>query len=103
MRDLDFVSGRFFEYEVPKDKAYLLKYFKNDLQRSFLKYYMVFGDWKNFRDHTGHACTDRVLWRFERRYKVLTAAHAEAKGRLDEAGMAMVGRIESGKFVLTGI
>lgn len=101
MKDLDFVSGRFKEFEVPKEKLYLLKYFKNDFQKSFLKYFMLFGDWHNFIDHTGLYCSERIQFKLARRYKVLIKAYDEAKARFDEEGMAMISLIESGNFVLT--
>lgn len=101
MRDLDFISGRFFNYDVPKEKRYLLKYFKNDLQMAFLKYFMVFGDYRNFTDHTGYYCNPSLLFRMEQRLRRIVAVYDEAKRALTEEGMATVHLIESGKFRLT--
>ena len=84
MRDLDFLSGWFFEYEVPKDKQYLLKYFTTDLQRAFLRYYLVFGNSWNFVDHTGHYCSRRLLWKFQARYRHLVTTYEQAKSLLTE-------------------
>ena len=101
MRDLDFVSGRFFDYDVPKEKRYLLKYFKSDLQRAFLKYFMVFGDHRNFTDHTGHYCNPRFVLHMEEKFHKLVDVYDKAKRALTEEGMATVHLIESGKFRLT--
>lgn len=101
MMDLEFVSGVFFDYEIPKEKRYLLKYFKTTLQRAFLQYYFVFGNTTNFSDHTGYFCSDRVLWKFKARYKYLTKAYDQAKKSLTEQGMLTVQQIESGNFPLS--
>lgn len=101
MRDLDFISGLFFEYEIPKDKHYLTRYFRGPLQLAFLRYYMVFGSHANFTDHTGVHCSRRLLYGFERRYKALIAAHEKAKKTLSEESMEALQLIESGKYRLT--
>lgn len=101
MRDLDFISGRFFDFDVPKEKRYLLKYFKNGLQRAFLKYFMVFGEHRNFTDHTGHYCHPRFIVEMEERLHRIVGVYDEAKRALSEEGMATVHLIESGKFRLT--
>lgn len=101
MKDIEFLSGRFLDYEIPKEKRYLLQYFKNDLQRSFLKYYLVFGEVWNFTDHTGYYCTKRFAFKLADRFKRLTKTYEEAKWSLDEEGMALIERIERGKLPLT--
>lgn len=102
MRDLDFISGRFFDFEIPKEKRYLLKYFTTELQQAFLRYYMVFGSAANFVEHTGHYCSERLLWKFKARYRHLTQVYEEAKKSLTEEGMSTVERIEAGKYSLKG-
>lgn len=100
MQDLDFISGKFFETEIPKDKRYLLKYFKTDLQEAFLKYYLVFGSVKNFVDHTGHYCDSRTVYKMQRKYRQITLAHAEARSKLTEENMEILQLIESGKYII---
>lgn len=100
-KDLDFISGRFFDFYVPKEKQFLFKYFNNDLQMAFLRYYMVFGNFKNFTDHTGYYCSERLLYRFQARYKKLVKLHDEAKKSLSEEGMKTLQLIESGKLPMT--
>jgi hypothetical protein len=100
-KDLELISGSFFDLEIPKDKRYLLKYFTGKLQVSFLRYYMVFGTKKNFIDHTGLKCNESLLIRFEKRYKQLTALYDWAKKSLTEESLKTLSLIESGKFNLT--
>jgi hypothetical protein len=96
--DLDFISGKFFDFDVPKQQRFLLKYLKTDLQIAFLRYYLVFGQWKNFVDHTGNHCTKVLLAKLEKRYKALTEAHAKALDDFTEEGLELLGLIEEGKY-----
>lgn len=95
MRDLDFLSGRFSEQELSKEQRYLLKYFKTELQRTFLKYFMVFGDWTCFIEHTGLWTTKSYLHRQEQRFHGVVAAHKQAKSTMD---LDALWRVESGKY-----
>lgn len=98
MRDLDFIAGDFFDLEIPKQQLYLLKYFKTDLQQAFLRYYMVFGNVRNFVDHTGYHCSERMLFILQRKYKNLVKAHAKAKSELTEESLETLQIIESGRY-----
>jgi len=102
MRDLDFVSGRFFDYEIPAEKRYLTKYFRTPMQQAFVRYHLIFNSVKNFVDHTGHHCNRRFLFRMQAKLKRLVTLHDEAKRSLTEEGMRIVDLIESGEFSLTG-
>jgi len=98
MKDLKFISGEFFDCEVPKEKRYLLKYFKTDLQLAFLRYYITFSEHRNFVDHTGHHASRRMLFMLQARYHALIDAYETAKRSLTEEGMQTVLDIESGNF-----
>ncbi len=100
-KDSHFISGVFFDYDLPKEKRYLLKYFKTDLQRAFLRYYLIFGNFKNFVDHTGFYCSERLLYKFQRRFRRLSQVYEESKLSLSEEGMERVRLLETGKFRLT--
>lgn len=95
MSELDFLSGKFFDVELPKPLRYLNKYFKTDLEKQFLRYHYVFGNCDNFIDHTGYYCTKRWLIRLEKRYSIITEMHRKAKAEFD---LEMVTLLESGKF-----
>jgi hypothetical protein len=101
MRDLDFISGEFFEVTIPKEKRYLKKYFTGKLQIAFLRYYLVFGNCKNFRNHTGYRCCDNLCVRLENRYKKLTKLYDDAKSSFTEEGLNLLQLIELGKYNLT--
>lgn len=98
--DLYFISGEFRETEIPKKQQFLLKYFKTDIQRAFLRYYLLFGDWRNFVDHTGYHCKERYLGKLEKKYHQLMEAHKEASSVLDEEHMKRLQIISSGKLKL---
>lgn len=102
-RDLDFISGLFLTYQIPKERQYLLKYFTNPLQVAFLRYYSVTGKIANFTDHTGFYCSERLLYRFQHRYLQFIQIYDDAKRSLTEVGMETIDLIESGSFVLTKI
>ena len=101
MEDLNFISGNFFDIEIPKEKRYLLKYFKTDLQVAFLRYHLVFGRVANFVDHTGHYCSRRMLFKMQNKLRHLQDAHAAAKSELTEENMEILQLLESGKYKIT--
>lgn len=101
MNDLKILSGNFLEYEIPKDKKYLCQYFDTNLRKTFLKYYLVFGEKTNFDKHTGMSCSKSLLSRMERQLNGLIEVYNKAKKSLSEEGMEIVSKIESGKFRLT--
>jgi hypothetical protein len=96
-KDLDFISGKFFGYDVPKNKRYLLKYFTTDLQIAFLRYYLVFGNAANFVDHTGYYCNKWLVPKLAKRYRTLVEAHKAAKADFTEEGLETLAAIEDGK------
>jgi len=102
MRDLDFVSGRFLDHDIPRGKQYLLKYFTTELQIAFLKYALVFEDTKLFKDHTGYHCSDRLKFRLLSRFRKLIYLHAKAKSTFTEDGLNTLQLLESGQYPLTG-
>jgi len=101
MTDLEFISGEFFDCEIPKDKQWLLKYFKTEVQVAFLRYYIKFGEVRNFVDHTGYYCNRRMKFKMQEKYRRLLKAHSDAKFSLSEEGMRVVHALEMGKFRLT--
>jgi hypothetical protein len=101
MTDLDFISGRFLDYEIPKDHRWLLKYFKTDVQVVFLRYYILFGEVRNFVDYTGCHCSRRSKFRMQDKFLRLKHAHNEAKQELTEEGMRTLNKLEMGQFRLT--
>ncbi len=95
--DLNFLSKKFIYTPIPKDKNYLFKYFKTDIQKQFLKYYFIFGTYKNFMDHTGYFCQTRWLIALCSKLEALEAARILAKKNFD---FEMLVKIESGQMIL---
>lgn len=94
-KDLIFLSGNFEEYEIPKDKLYLLKYFRRDIQQKFVRYFFAFNDFSNFVDHTGLYCQMRWLKMLHNKLLKLESLHKEAKSNID---LETLLKIESGKY-----
>jgi hypothetical protein len=99
MKELDFLAGKFFTHEIPKERAFLLHYFTTPIEESFLRYYFCFdGDLTNFKDHTGIYCQDRWLKILTKRLQQLIEVRDWAKKSFDLEKLA---RIETGAFNLT--
>lgn len=96
-RDLAYLS-RVYEEDVPKDKAYLYKYFKTDVQQAFIKYVQVFGEYTHFMEHTGHRCSMRWLDGLYARLLKLEALQRKAKQDMD---FQLLARIEAGRYKIT--
>lgn len=94
-RDSLFLSRQFETIELPREKAYLYKYFKTKVQDAFLKYVFVFGDHTNFTDHTGFQCSERWLKILHDRLSRLELAHREAKTNID---LETLTEIETGRY-----
>lgn len=93
--DLDFISRKFSNWELPRDKKYLLKYFTSDCQQEFLRYYLIFGNYNNFVDHTGFLCQKKWLAELLGRLKEVESAHAKAKQAFD---LELLAKIENGEY-----
>lgn len=93
--DLWFIGNLYESYEIPREKRYLLKYFRTTVQSLYLKYVFLYGNHINFVDHTGYRCQERWLKILDTRLQKLQAAHAEAKKNLDLTTLA---KIEKGKY-----
>jgi hypothetical protein len=96
--DAHFISGDFLSVTLPKEKLYLLRYFSTDIQRAFLFYMHVFGEWSMFMDHTGHRCSRRNLQILSVRLVDIQAAHKKAKESFDFDALE---KIEKGKYKVT--
>lgn len=93
--DLLFISGDFFEQPVPREKEYLLKYFRSRLQRQFVRYYLLFRSPRNFTDHTGLKVLPLWLRKLRKKLNILESALARAKADFD---FELVAKIESGVY-----
>lgn len=94
-KELKFISGDFLDGNFPKDKKYLVKYFKSKIQKTFIRYYYLFGDYKQFVEHTGYRCSDYWLTQLVEKLEKLEAIKAEAKKNMDSE---LITKIETGKY-----
>lgn len=100
-KDLELISGDFFDIEIPKNRVFLLKYFKTPVQIAFLKYYLVFGEIRNFTNHTGYYCYPRVAKRLQSRFRKLVELHEKAKSDMTQENLELLSFIEEGRYPLT--
>ena len=101
MKDLELISGDFFDLEIPKEKKFLLIYFKTPLQVAFLRYFLVFGKSRNFTNHTGYYCSVKSARNLQTRYTKLITLYENAKKEMSIENMKTIHLIESGKYILT--
>ena len=93
---LEVVSGEIFDYQIPEDKRYLIKYFKTPTEMAFLRYHLLIGNnMKLFSDHTGYHCTCRYLRKLKEKFRLLTGLLEIAKADMDMTALAI---IKSGKY-----
>jgi hypothetical protein len=83
MKDAVFLAGLFFEYEIPKDRLFLFKYFRTPLEQQFVKYYLCFGEIENFVDHTGYFCQKRWVRLLKKRMDKLLKIHETYKNNFE--------------------
>jgi hypothetical protein len=95
--DLSFLARQWETVELPKEKKYLLRYFDTPIQKAFLKYVHIFGNYSNFVDHTGLSCSTRWLAILYNRLQTLQTLHREARANMDMTALA---HIESGNYKL---
>jgi hypothetical protein len=93
--DLLLLSRNFETYELPKEKKYIMRYFKTPIQLAFLKYFMVFNDYKNFTDHTGISAQIKYLHSLHEKLIAIEKAHRQARIDMDMSGLVL---IEKGKY-----
>lgn len=96
--ELEFISGRIFDLELPKNKQYLWKYFKTTLQKQFVKYYLTYRTYKKFTEHTGYYCSNRWIRRLIKNLDRLEQLHAEAKEAALQGDFEKLATVESGKL-----
>jgi hypothetical protein len=94
LEELLFLAGVFFDFELPKDKLYLFKYFKTFREKQFLKYYYCFGNYEFFMARTGIVCDSVWLELLKKYHDVIVAKHMEAKREMD---FTLLANIEQGK------
>lgn len=94
-RDRNLVSGVFLEDNIPSDKFWMCKYFKSEIQKRFLIYFLIFRSHFYFTRHTGTYCTKRYLKKMKKFFSFLENEHKKAKENFD---LDLLSEIEMGNF-----
>jgi hypothetical protein len=89
-RDLVLLGGEFLNKLLPKNKQYLYHYFRTDLERQFVTYYLLFKSHTHFVSHTGYECTYRWRKKLRRRLKRIEKAHDDAVATGDFEKVAII-------------
>jgi hypothetical protein len=97
-RELSLISGNFFDPSLSDDKKYLLFYFKRGIQRQFLFYYLEFGSFTYFAEHTGWWCSYRWLKKLKNKFIWLEEAYKKAKSEISEENLEVLAQLETGKY-----
>lgn len=104
--DLKLIAAEFLDDNmIPKDRLWLLKYFKNESQRRFLSYYLDFHHlrddyspgyfYANFVSHTGIYGTSRVLQKWAKKLRDLLSMAESASSNFDLEALEL---LKSGRF-----
>jgi len=109
LSDLDFklLGGRFINNNLSPEFSYLYKYFKSELCRAFVVYYLSFSELikqqnimffvSAFIDHTGYKCSRSRLYFLVNRLQYLISATKEAENNFD---LTTIELIKSGRYKL---
>lgn len=97
-KESEFLAGRFADLPIPKPQRYILRYFRSELERQFLKYHLWIGDHARFTEHTGYFCQEKWLRILKDRYDEIVNLHRWAKSLGTEEGLSLLSDIERGKM-----
>jgi hypothetical protein len=95
MKETQFLAGVFFDFEVPKEKSFLFKYFRSPLEQQFVRYYLCFGEIEFFTEHTGHFCQKRWLKILKNRFDEINSLHDKYKADME---LELLEKLEKGRY-----
>lgn len=98
--DLKLIRGDFLDMFMPKEKKFVLHYFKTNLARKIIMYYFVFNTVDNFVNHTGFFCDYVYLKRCMDKYNEIIKMHDSALKEMDFEKME---KIQNGSFKINKI
>jgi hypothetical protein len=96
--DLAFISGDFFDCDIPKNMRYMIPYFDTEMQFQFLRYYLTFNSSIHFVNHTGYYVSKRWRKILRRRFIRIQEAWEEAQALALEGDFDMLEKIKKGKL-----
>ncbi len=89
------VAGEFLEIELPKEKQYLLRYFRKPMRQAYVRYMHVFGNDLFFSEHTGWRCSIRSRQLMRKRLTALEKLYRDARKEMD---LDLLEMVEKGKY-----
>lgn len=93
--DLAFVGLDIYSIILPKNKRFLMHYFKGQIELVFLNYYYYFQSTKNFIDHTGIVLSKKKLGDLKKLYHFLLYCKQKSAKDMD---LEFLGNLELGKL-----
>jgi hypothetical protein len=92
--ELEFIAGK-IGHELPKEKEWLLKYFKDERSNAFLKYFLTFNTYSRFIERTGYYFNASTLIDLRNKLETLLKEHSRVKSEMDFDTLVV---IEKGKY-----
>lgn len=92
-QELRFIAGDFINWEIPKELRFVYDYFNTDVEKTFIKYYLCFGNFTKFAEHTGLQVTRRWCEKLRQRLVMVQKLHEKAHANGD---IEQVAEIEAG-------
>ena len=71
------------EEDLPPEKRFLAKYFSTNIQRRWLVYFLIFGNYTHFVEHTGFKVSKVWMKKLKKRFLKIETAYSIAKSELD--------------------
>lgn len=105
--DCKLLGEKYLDTNLSPEFLYLHKYFKSELCKAFVSYYLLFNELTNysiiffinaFISHTGYKCSEQRLRLLLKRLQFIIAKLKEAEVVFD---LVIVEKIKSGKYKLT--
>jgi hypothetical protein len=90
--NLAFLSLGSEPVSIPKEHAFLKKYFKTKIQRQFLNYYYVIRDKTCFQEHTGIRCNISFVHKMAAKFDWIMSEFTKAKRTLDFQKIGLIQR-----------
>lgn len=93
--ELEFISGKIFDINLPKEWLFLHQYFRSAAGHAFVKYFFIYRRHNHFSSHTGYSLSRKLQRQYRRRFLQLEKAYIEAKEKGD---FEVVVLLENGKY-----
>ena len=95
MKEAKFLAGVFFDFDIPREKKFLFKYFRSELEKQFVKYYLCFGEVECFSEHTGYLCQKRWIGILKKRFDKIITVYNNYKTNFK---LTELKELENGKY-----